>query len=173
MAEFEARTQLHVPASDVHSYLLDLEEYGTYSEYLTDVTRQGSGTSGSKYSLTLEWRFLRWEVHAEVTANDPPHRIGFRVASGVTAHGEWVIEPDVPDDPTTEGCVVWFRVQYDPRSLSADSLDLPSFIPVEALVDQVAPHFEADIYRVIREMVGDLEGAPRDPDIHITSSATG
>lgn len=169
MQGLDVSTVVHCPPEPVYEFLVDFPRYGDYSAYLEEITREGDGGPGTAYDITVSWWQLRHTVRSEVTAVEPPERIEWRVTDLVDARGAWDLTP-VPDRaPPGAECAtaVTLSVRYDPDSVGTESLDLPGFLPLEAVVDRVGPAVAAEAEATVERVVADLEGAPRDVALEV------
>jgi len=99
----------------------------------------------------------------------PPTRIDWQLVKDVDAHGSWVIDPSEPvPEGESDACRVRFLVEFAPESADRRVLDLPRLIPFEVIVDRVVAEVRREAERVVRRLVADLEGEPREVtlDIH-------
>lgn len=167
MNAVEVSTVVHADRAAIYDFLVDFEGYAKYSEYVEDVTRTGDGGPGTEYAITVSWWELGHTAESVVTATEPPDRIDWRLAGNLDASGHWRIEDvsseteSVSDEDAPSNRVV-LRIEYDPDSVSGSSLSLPAFVPLDALVDRVAPHVESEAESIVADVVADLEGQRRD-----------
>jgi hypothetical protein len=169
----DVSTVVHLPPEPVYEFLVDFPRYGDYSEYLEEIRREGNGGPGTAYDITVTWWQLRGTVRSEVTAVDPPERIDWQVTDLVDAHGAWELTA-VPDraPPAADGAtVVTLAVRYDPDSVGTGGLDLPGFLPLDAVVGRVGPAVTAEAEATVERVVADLEGAPRDVELVVSRPA--
>lgn len=164
MDAVEVTTTVYLPPQDVYEFLLDFPRYGQYSNYLTDVRRFGDGTPDTEYELDFSWWKLTYTARSRVTAVEPPNRIDWRLVKDLDAVGQWLVEPLDIDDPTTR---VTLRVEYAPESANGDALDLPRFVSLSWVVQKVKPKIQTEAERVVRRIVTDLEGEPREVELEI------
>lgn len=178
MDELAASTIVYAPAEEVFDLLLDFSRFTRYAKHLRRVRTHGDGGAGTRYDLRFEWWKLSYTARSEVTAVDPPERLGFRILQDVDARGCWRVEPletlpaDAPADAET-ACRAWFEVAYDPRSVRAGSIDLPRLISLEWVLKKVRPLVRAEAERVVERVVGDLEGRRRPVTVEIHDEAPG
>jgi hypothetical protein len=167
----EVSTAVYLPPKEIHEFLLAFENYAEYSEYLRTVRAFGDGGPGTEYELEFAWWKLTYTARSEVTAVDPPTRIEWQLTRDVDAGGQWLIEPletESPDDrPETE---VTFVVEYAPGSASDGLVDLPRFVSLGWVVEQIKPKIRTEAERVVRRIVADLEGEPRDVELCIETA---
>jgi uncharacterized membrane protein len=160
----EVTTVVYLPPDEVYEFLLGFESYAKYSEYLTGVRRFGDGSPGTEYELDFTWWRLTYTARSAVTDVERPDRIDWRVVKDVDAVGSWEVEQVGEDPPETR---VTLRVEYSPDSADETMLDLPRFVSLDWVVEKVKPKVEAEAERVVRRIVADLEGEPRDVALDI------
>jgi uncharacterized membrane protein len=160
----EVTTVVYLPPEDVYDFLLGFESYAKYSEYLTGVRRFGDSSPGTEYELDFTWWKLTYTARSAVTGVDRPKCIDWRVVKDVDAVGCWEVEQIDDDPPETR---VTLRVEYNPDSADESMLDLPRFVSLDWVVEKVQPKVEAEAERVVRRIVADLEGEPRDVNLDI------
>lgn len=166
MDRIAVSTLVYLPREEVFDFLVDFPRYARYSEHLTDVEQEGDGGPGTRYRLRFAWWRLSYAVRSEVTAIERPERIDWRVVEHLDAEGEWRVRSatppaDAPADAETASRVV-FEARYDAASAAGDALDLPRFVPLDAVVDRVRPALVAEAERVVERVVADLEGDRRE-----------
>jgi uncharacterized protein YndB with AHSA1/START domain len=170
--EIVVSTDVFLPPEEVYEFLVDFPRYAKYSEYLTDVTRDGDGSVGTRYALRFSWWKLRYTAHAEVTDLDPPNRIEWRVVSNLHAHGHWAVDrldslpADAPDDADVASRVT-FAVAFDADSVRGGALDLPTFVSLDWVIDRVRPKVVDEAERVVERIVADLEGRHRPVELRV------
>lgn len=173
MNRVEASTTVRRSPEPIYDLLVDFSRYATYSKYLADVTPQGDGEVGTEYDLTFRWWHLSYTVHSEVTDVEVPRRIEWRIRGRLDAHGEWEIE-ELDDTPEGADAAsrVHFRVWFDPDSVDGDSIDLPSFVSLDWVIQKAIPKVRGEAERVVERVVADLEGERRSVEltIHTTPS---
>lgn len=184
MNAVEVSTVVFAPRDEIYDFLLDFTGYGRYSAYIDGIERTGDGGPGTRYDITVSWWKLDYTAHSEVTETDRPGRIDWRLVGALDAGGYWGIEPitDADElqaalpagvDATTDGGEqreanrVVLRIEYDPSSVSGRTLSLPAFVPVDAIVDRVAPHVQGEAEAIIEDVVEDLEGKRRPVELTI------
>lgn len=166
---------MYAPRSRVFAFLTDLEGYTAYSKYLTDVDRDGDGGPGTVYTMTFGWWKLTYRAQSEVVGLEEPTDIEWRIVTDLDARGHWRIEDvgddadrpdvDVPADRDHATRIELF-VEFDPDSARVGAIDLPSFVSLSWVIDRVVPLIRDEAERVLRRIVADLEGEPR--DVHLT-----
>jgi len=167
--ELEVGTDIHLPPEDVFAFLLDFPRYANYSEHLDSVKSFGDGSVGTDYALTFTWWKVRYTVRSRVTEIVEPERIAFDVVRGLTADGEWLVEPA----DGGESSHVRFLARYDSGTVASDRVSLPSFVSVGWVVDRVMPVITDEAERVVERVVADLEGDPRQVDLDVTRRTVG
>jgi uncharacterized membrane protein len=166
----EVSTVVYLPPEEVYTFLLDFPRYAEYSKHLDEVRRHGGdGSPGTRYDITFSWWKLSYTARSQVTQVDPPHRIDWRLVKDIDAHGSWIVDPEpesAPDDerPATR---VRLRIEFSPDSTDARRLNLPRFVSLGWLVEQVTPKIETEARRIVKRIVADLEGEPRDVELTI------
>lgn len=163
MDSVEVTTVVYLPPEEVYEFLLDFPRYARYSKHLTEVRKHGDGTPGTEYELDLSWWKLTYTARSEVTELDSPRRIDWRIIKDLDAVGYWLVEPRDSEEPETE---VTLYIEYAPGSADG-ALDLPRFVSLGWVVEKVKPKIQTEAERVVRRIVADLEGEPRDVDLEI------
>lgn len=167
MEEIEVSTIVYLPPKEVYDFLVDFPRYANYSKHLRQVERDGDGSPGTDYRLTLSWWKLTYTAHTQVTNIDPPNRIEWTVVRDLDATGYWAIDP-VPEEARSEdepASRVRFSVTFRPESADPTGLDLPRFAPVDRIIQKVKPVVQREAERVVRRIVADLEGEERPVDL--------
>lgn len=174
MERLAVTTVVYRPAADVYEFLSDFPRYARYSKYLESVGRMGEGPDGPRYALQFRWWLLTYTARSEVTAEEPPERIEFRLLGDFDASGRWEVTelddlpPDAPVD-ASEGCEVAFVVEFAPETAHRGMLDLPALISLETVIDKARPLVEAEAKRVVERAVADLEGRERSVSLEVES----
>jgi len=163
----EVTTEVYLPPEEVYDFLLEFTQYAKYSEYLTGVRQFGDGSPGTEYELEFAWWKLTYTARSEVTDVEPPNRIDWRVIKDIDAVGHWAVEEVAEDPPETE---VRFHVRYRPDSADNTMVDLPRFVSLDWVVEKVKPKVQNEAERVVRRIVADLEGQPRDVSLEIETN---
>ena len=167
----ELSTVVYVPPEEAYEFLLDFPGYANYSEHLTRVTHDGDGGSGTEYDIRLKWWKIQYVVRSEVTELDRPNRIDWKIIKDIHAHGSWRVE-EVPEE-APEGKETASRVRlsihFDADSASSGMLDLPMFVSLGWVVDKAKPLVLSEAEKVVKRIVTDLEGQPRDVNLKIHS----
>jgi uncharacterized membrane protein len=166
--ELAVGTDVHLPPEEVFAFLLDFPGYAEYSKHLDSVRTFGDGGVGTDYALTFTWWKVSYTVQSRVTEVVHPERIEFRLVSGLTAEGEWLVEPI--DDGA--GSRVEFVARYDPDTVAGDAVSLPRFVSVSWVVDRVMPFLTEEAERVVERVVADLEGERRPVDLAVSKRST-
>jgi hypothetical protein len=162
--ELEVGTDVRLPPGEVFAFLLDFPRYANYSEHLASVESFGDGSVGTDYALTFRWWKVSYTVRSRVTEIVEPERIAFDVVRGLTADGEWLVEPI----DGGEGSHVRFLARYDASTVASDRVSLPSFVSVGWVVDRVMPFITDEAERVVERVVADLEGERRPVDLDVS-----
>jgi len=168
--ELEVGTEVRLPPEEVYEFLLDFPRYADYSKHLDSVDAFGDGGVGTDYSLTFKWWKVRYTVRSRVTEITRPERIEFELVSGLSADGEWIVDPVEGDRTASQ---VTFVARYDPGSVAGDAVSLPSFVSVDWVVDRVMPFLEKEAKRVVERVVADLEGERRSVELSVVTRSTG
>lgn len=169
MEELEVGTDVHLPPGEVFSFLLDFPRYANYSEHLDSVESFGDGNVGTDYALTFKWWKVSYTVRSRVTEIGEPERIAFEIVRGLTADGEWLVEPI----DSGEHSHVRFLARYDSSTVASDRISLPSFVSVGWVIDRVMPFITEEAERVVERVVADLEGERRQVDLEVTRRTIG
>lgn len=164
MEELEVGTEVHLPPEEVFEFLLDFPRYANYSKHLDSVEAFGDGDVGTDYALTFTWWKVSYTVRSRVTEIVEPERIEFEIVRGLTADGEWMVEP--LDD--RDGSYVRFLARYDASTVTSDRVSLPAFVSIAWVIDRVLPFITDEAERVVKRVVADLEGEPRPVDLDVT-----
>lgn len=170
MDRLEVSTNVYLPPQEVYEFLLCFREYAGYTEHLREVRQHGDGSPGTQYELDFSWWRLDYTARSEVTAveppgdADPPYRIDWRAVEDIAAAGSWLVEPVDPSGPETD---VTFAVEYAPQSADTSRLELPRFVPFDAVVERAKPYIENEAERLVKRVVADLEGQQRDVALEI------
>lgn len=162
MDSVQVSTAVYLPPRTVYEFLLDFPRYARYSEHLTEVRQFGDGDPGTVYELDFAWWKLSYTARSRVTDASDPERIDWRVIKDIDADGRWHVER--LDDERTR---VTLAVEYSPESPRPGALGLPRFVSLDWLVEKVKPKVRAEAERVVRRIVADLEGEPREVDVRI------
>lgn len=188
MERLVVTTEVYRPPPVVYEFLEDFPGYANYSEYLREVSSSGSG-EGRRYALTFAWWKLSYTAHSEVTALDPPRRIGWRIVSDLDASGRWEVDPlwdRTPDSPADGDATreddgdgsgedpadapasrVAFVAEFDPESVHSGMVDLPSLVSLDWVIEKVTPKIESEATRVVERAVADIEGRERSVDLDV------
>ena len=170
MDEIEARTVVYAPPEELYDFLLDFPGYARYSEYLDRVTQDGDGTVGTRYALQFSWWKLSYTARSEVTGVDPPERIDWRIVKDIDAEGYWGITPIEPPDGVEAATEVVLHIEYDASSASASAVDLPKLVSMGWVIQKVQPLVRKEATRIVRRVVDDIEGEPREADVEIRTA---
>ena len=171
----EVSTVVYLPPADVYEFLLDFPRYANYSKHLEEVRHDGDGSPGTNYYITFAWWKLSYTAHSKVTNVDPPHKIDWRITKDIDAKGYWGVEhvPDEapPNEPTA--CRVRLYVQFHPDSADSDTIDLPRFVSLDWVIEEVKPMILKEAERIVERIVADLEGRrrPVELEIHTTPNS--
>lgn len=165
----EVTTVVYLPPEETYEFLADFPRYSSYSKHLTEVRQHGDGDPGTEYELVFSWWKLNYTARSRVTDVDPPERIDWRVTKDVDAHGYWGLEAVEPPEGRDHATEVTLHVTYDADTADPD-LSLPRFVPLSRVIEKVKPKVEREAERVVRRIVDDLEGQPREVDLEVRTS---
>lgn len=158
----EVRTTVARPPGAVFEHVTDFASYPSYTKYLRDVGVRGDGDVGTEYRLHFGWWRLTYDAHTRVTGLDAPNTLDWEVTRDLDARGRWIVDEDGGDRSD-----VRFRVHYDPTSVSAGAVDLPTLVPLDWVVERVVDLIEEEGRRVVERLVADIEGEARSVDLSI------
>jgi len=164
-------TTVYLPPPAVYEFLVEFPRYADYSKHLRDVRADGDGGPGTVYELIFAWWKLTYTARSEVTDVDPPARIDWRIVEDFVASGYWHVEPIDPPAGREHASRVIFHVDFRPETVDDDMLSLPRFVSLDWVVEKVKPKVTEEAERVVRRIVADLEGEPRDVDLEIRTDA--
>lgn len=160
-------TLVYRSPEEVFPHLRSFTEYPRYTKYLQSVERDGDGGAGTRYDLHFSWWKLGYTARSEVIEVVEPDRLEWRLCKDVDAEGEWRVEPEpesAPADAETASRV-YFEAVYDPHSANEDAISLPRFVSIGWVVRKVRPRLLEEAERVVRRLVADVEGRPRDVEL--------
>jgi uncharacterized protein YndB with AHSA1/START domain len=158
-------TVVYVPPEEVYDFLMDFEGYKDYSGYVDRIHVDGDGGVGTEYGIEFSWWKLSYLARSRVVALDPPERIEWEIIKDVDARGQWEVHE--LDDHDGDASRVVIHVNFDPDSVGSDTVDLPFFVDVSWLVEKAIPLIVRQARNVLRGVVADLEGQPRDPELTV------
>lgn len=169
METVEASTLVYLSPEEVYEFLVDFQQYGKYTKYVTNIDRQGEEDAGAVYDITLSWWKIDYTARSKVTDVDRPSRIDWELAKGIDAHGYWEIEhvPEEAPEDEPDASRVRFYTEFDPESADGETLNLPKVVPLDRILDRVKPKIETAARIVVRRMVADLEGSEREIDLKV------
>ena len=171
MDSVDVETTVYLPPPAVYEFLEDFPRYADYSKHLREVRARGDGGPGTVYELTFAWWKLTYTARSEVTAVDPPSRIDWRIVEDFVASGYWYVEPIDPPEDREHASRVRFHVDFRPETADADMLSLPRFVPLDWVLERVKPKVIEEAQRVVRRIVADLEGEPRDVELDLRTDS--
>lgn len=164
----EVSTVVYLPPRPIYEFLVDFPRYATLSEHLEEVRQAGDGTPGTRYYLEFAWWKLSYTAHSKVTGVDPPTRIDWELTKDLDARGYWRIDGDEPVPEDREAASrVHLVIRFDPHSAEAGALDLPRFVSLSWVIEKVKPIVQREAEAIVRRLVADLEGEPREVDLEI------
>jgi len=169
----EVSTVVYLPPEEIYEFLLDFPRYAEYSNHLKEVRRHGGeGAPGTRYDITFAWWKLSYTAKSQVTDVEPPNRIDWRLTEDIDARGYWSVapEPESAPEPNSPASRVRLYIEFAPGSADTRSIELPSFVSFDWLIDRVTPKITKEAERIVERIVADLEGEPRNValDIHTT-----
>jgi len=160
-------TVVYAPRETVYEFLLDFPGYKNYSDYVKEIDQDGDGGEGTEYGITFGWWKVTYLARSRVVGLEPPERIDWEILKDLDASGAWLVESVEPPADREVATRVTIDVQFDPDSVSAGAIDLPRFVSVSWLVEKAIPLIVKQARSVLRGVVADLEGAPRDVDLTV------
>ena len=169
MDEVEVSTVVYVPPDEAYDFLVDFPRYADYSKYLEEVRRDGDGSPGTRYALRFAWWKLTYTAQTRVVDANPPNKLDWRVTKDIDADGYWSVA-DVSEEAPKDvdaASEVTLRIEYDPDSVTAGSIDLPRFVSLSWVVEKVTPLIQNEAERVVERIVTDLEGEHRDVELTV------
>ena len=169
MDAVEVSTVVYVPPEEMYDFIVDFPRYANYSKYLESVQRDGDGSTGTGYTMRFAWWKLTYTTRTKVVDTDPPNSIDWRVTKDIDADGYWHVEsvPNEAPDDVGAASRVSLRIEYDPDSVSAGSIDLPRFVSLSWVIEKVKPLIRKEATRVVERIVADIEGRPREVDLTV------
>ena len=160
-------TLVYRSPEEVFPILRSFERYPRYTEYLQSVRADGDGGDGTIYDLRFRWWKLSYTARSEVREVEAPSRLAWRLRKDIDAAGEWRVEPEPEsaraDDETASR--VYFEVTYDPHSADPDAISLPRLVSLDWVVRKIQPKLLEEAERVVRRLVAEIEGEPRDVEL--------
>ena len=171
METVEASTLVYLSPEEIYEYLVDLRQFEDYSKYITDISREGDEPL-SEYEITVSWWKIGYTARVEITDVEPPNRIDWKLVKSIDANGYIEIEhvPEEAPEGRPDACRVVFHGEFDPDTVTAESLDLPRVVPVSMLVNKVAPKAEPGARVIIGRIVSNMEGEKRSIDLTVHES---
>lgn len=169
MDEVLVSAVVYVPREEVFAFLTDLEGYTEYSKHLRNVDQRGDGGPGTTYTITFGWWRLTYRAKSEAVAIEEPTSIDWRVITDVDARGHWRLA-DANDEASSDcehATRIELRIEFDPDSVHVGAIDLPTFVSLSWVIDRVVPLIRDEAERVLRRVVADLEGEPRDVELTV------
>jgi hypothetical protein len=160
-------TVVYTPPSTVYEFLLDFPGYRKYSEYVKEIHADGDGGVGTEYGITFGWWKVTYLAQSRVVGLAPPERIDWEIIKDIDARGSWLVEPVDPPEGHTAATRVTIDVEFDSDSVSAGAIDLPRFVNVSWLVEKAVPLIVRQARSVLRGVVTDLEGEPREVELTV------
>jgi uncharacterized membrane protein len=173
--EVRLSTVVYAPREEVFAFLTYLVGYLAYSKHLKDVHRDCDGGPGTVYTMTFGWWKMTYRAQSEVVAIEEPDRIEWRVVKDLDARGHWQLR-DVDEEADPSAAVpadrehatqIELYIEFDPDSASVGAIDVPSFVSLSWAIDRVVPLIVDEAERVLRRIVADLEGEPRDVELTV------
>ncbi|OAQ52803.1 hypothetical protein HTG_10780 [Natrinema mahii] len=162
-------TLAHRSPEEVFPYVRSFTDYPRYTDHLKEVRVDGDGGVGSVYDLELTWWKLSYTARSRVTDISAPTSLTWRLVNHLDARGEWRVEPEpesAPPDAETASRI-YFEAVYDPYSANKDAVSLPRFVSLDWVVRTVEPKLLGEAREVVRRLVADIEGRPRDVELTV------
>lgn len=161
MDAVEVSTVVYAPPAAVFTYIRDFSGTEVYSDHVDAVRQYGDGGPGTDYRITVSWWKLSYTAEQRVTDLVENERIDWRSTDGVRATGSWLLDP-LDGGEATE---LRLRIDFDPESMRGGRVS--RLLPLDALVDRIAPVISREAETVVAGMVADIEGERRAVDIEI------
>lgn len=160
-------TVVYRTPEETFPYLCAFDRYPHYTEHLQTVVKRGDGGVGTEYDLRLAWWKLTYTAHSRVTKIDDPTSLEWCLHEDLDAEGEWRVEPEPDTAPEGEETAsrIYFSATYDPHSANEDALSLPRFVSLDWVIRKLEPRLLAEAERVVKRLVADVEGRPRDVEL--------
>lgn len=160
---------VYVPPEEIYDLLVDFPRYADYSKHITEVRREGDGSPGTEYDIAFSWWKLSYTARSKVTDVDPPERIDWELIKDINARGYWRIEhiPEEAPDGKPDACRIRLRIEFNPESANENAINLPTFVGLDWVIDQVKPKIKTEAERIVRRVVADLEGEKREVELTI------
>lgn len=151
--EIEVSRRIECEPTAVFPVLRDFEGYPEYSTYLDSVERVRGSDSQSEYVLQFGWWRLTYETRTRVVEMEAPETIEWEVVSDLDASGHWRVSEEADGD----GASLTLRIEYDPASVTGNSVSLPFGITLDWVRQKVEPMIHAEARRVLDRIADDLE----------------
>lgn len=169
MDRVEVSTLIYVPREEVYDFVTDFPRYAEYSNYLREVTQEGSGGPGTCYNLHFAWWKLNYTARSKVVSAEPPDQLDWQLVRDISADGTWFVdaEPDSAPDGHETATRARLRVEFDTDSARSGAIDVPRFVSFDWVLGKVKPLIVEEAKRVVAGMVQDLEGESRPVELTI------
>lgn len=169
METVEASTLVYLSPEEVYEFLVDFQQYEPYSEYVTNIDREGEADAGAVYDITASWWKITYTGRVKVTDVDPPTRIDWEVTKDVDASGYFELEhvPEEAPEDKPDATRVRCHAAFDLESADEEAFNLPGFVPLDRIIDRVKPKLKTVAHVIIRRMIADLEGEKRDVPLNV------
>ncbi|WP_290810223.1 SRPBCC family protein [Halovivax sp.] len=160
-------TLVYREPAEIYPTLRAFTNYPRYTKYLESVSRDGDGGEGTRYDLHFGWWKLSYTARSEVREIEAPERLAWRLVKDVDAAGEWRVEPEPESAPDGEATAsrIYFEAVYDPHSADPDAVSLPKLVSLDWVIGKVRPRLLEEAERVVRRLVADVEGEPREVEL--------
>ncbi|ADD06040.1 START domain protein [Natrialba magadii ATCC 43099] len=162
-------TVAYRPPEEVFPYVRSFSDYPRYTEHLTDVRAHGNGSVGTVYDLRLSWWKLNYTARSKVTGIEAPQSLEWHLQNNLDARGEWRVEAEPSAAPPGEETAsrIYFEAVYDPHSADPSAISLPRFVSLNWVIGKVKPRLLDEAQEVVRRLVADIEGEPREVELTI------
>ncbi|ELY88703.1 hypothetical protein C483_15232 [Natrialba hulunbeirensis JCM 10989] len=162
-------TVAYRPPEEVFPYVRSFTDYPRYTEHLTDVRKHGNGGVGTVYDLRLSWWKLSYTARSKVTGIEAPESLEWHLQNHLDARGEWRVEAEPSAAPPGEETAsrIYFEAVYDPHSADPSAISLPRFVSLDWVIGKVKPRLLDEAKDVVRRLVADIEGEPREVELTI------
>lgn len=160
-------TVVYAPRDVVYEFLTDFPGYKKYSDYVKEIHQDGDGDVGTEYGITFGWWKVTYLAKSRVVGLEPPERIDWEIVKDLDAHGSWLVESVEPPPDREVATRVTIDVRFDADSVGPDAIDLPRFVSVSWLIEKAEPLIVKQARSVLRGVVDDLEGEPRDVELEV------
>ncbi len=148
--------EIYAESGEIYDFLMDLENYGKYSGYVSDV-RVLDDSENPVWEIDFSWWIVNYTARSKVVDHERPRYVEWRVIKDADIRGIWELE-ELENGNTHVELKIWYE-----RG-SASKANPMRFIPTSRLVKLVKPVASSHIRKVLRRITRDLEGEERDID---------